>query len=121
MLTKQMSYFRAKPMNVGKITILLDHGYHPQKLQTALENVYSKIRFKPLAKLSKQEKGAEGKSGFMVARWVVERSKANARKACSPFLKTLNGFPYHLITYQAGLIIGNTIGRISTHHSYYSR
>ena len=71
-----------KPVNIPKITILLDHGYHLKKLLAALEVVYpqimKKIRFEHSAKLSKQEKAAEGKSGFVpaVARWVVERSNA---------------------------------------------
>ena len=82
MLSEHVDYFRSKPMNIPKITILLDHGYHPKKLQKALEKVYPqimrKIRFEHSAKLSKQEKAAEGKSGFVpaVARWVVERSNA---------------------------------------------
>lgn len=77
-----MDYFRSKPVNIPKITILLDHGYHLEKLRKALEEVYpqtmKKIRFEHSAKLSKQEKAAQGKSGFVpaVARWVVERSNA---------------------------------------------
>ncbi|MEO1400391.1 MAG: transposase, partial [Cyanobacteria bacterium J06635_1] len=35
MLIKHMDYFRAKPVNIPKITILLDHGYHPDKLREA--------------------------------------------------------------------------------------
>lgn len=82
MLTKHIDYFRSKPMNIPKITILLDHGYHLDKLRKALEKVYPqimrKIRFEHSAKLSKQEKAAQGKTGFVpaVARWVVERSNA---------------------------------------------
>ncbi|MGB3299003.1 MAG: hypothetical protein WBA76_12085 [Phormidesmis sp.] len=49
-------------MNIPKITILLDHGYHPQKLAEALEKVYpqimKKIKFELLAKPSKPEKAA---------------------------------------------------------------
>lgn len=29
MLSDNMDYFRAKPVNIPKVTILLDHGYHP--------------------------------------------------------------------------------------------
>jgi transposase len=82
MLTANMDYFRAKPMNIPKITILLDHGYHPDKLQAALEPVYPqimrKIRFELSTKPSKQEKAAAGLSGFVpaIARWVIERSNA---------------------------------------------
>lgn len=82
MLTQKIDYFRAKPVNIPKITILLDHGYHPEILKQALEKVYpqimQKIKFELSAKPSKQEKAAQGKSGFVpaIARWVVERSNA---------------------------------------------
>ena len=81
-LTLNIDYFRSKPVNIPKITILLDHGYHPNKLKEALEIIYPqimrKIRFELSAKPSKQEKAASGKSGFVpaIARWVVERSNA---------------------------------------------
>nr|WP_228024929.1 helicase-related protein [cf. Phormidesmis sp. LEGE 11477] len=49
MLIRNIDYFRAKPVNIPKITILLDNGYHPDKLSEALESVYpnvmNKIRF----------------------------------------------------------------------------
>jgi transposase len=82
MLTANIEFFRLKPMNIPKITVLLDHGYHPKKLREALEKVYpqimKKIKFELSAKPSKQEKAAQGKSGFVpaIARWVVERSNA---------------------------------------------
>ena len=82
MLTSNIDYFRAKPMNIPKITILLDHGYHPQYLTQELEKVYPgimrKVRFERSTKPSTQEKAAQGKSGFVpaVARWVIERSNA---------------------------------------------
>lgn len=82
MLTRYIDYFRAKPVNIPKITILLDHGYHPDKLTEALEEVYpqvmSKIKFELSSKPSKAVKAAQGKTGFVpaVARWVIERSNA---------------------------------------------
>ncbi len=30
MFSQNLDYFRAKPVNIPKITILLDHGYHPE-------------------------------------------------------------------------------------------
>ncbi len=68
-------------MNIPKITILLDHGYHLDKIATELEKIYPgimrKIRFELSPKPSKAQKKAEGKSGFVPvrARWVVERSQ----------------------------------------------
>ncbi|MGI0494224.1 transposase [Alkalinema pantanalense CENA528] len=82
MLTHNIDYFRQKPLDLPKITIMLDHGYHPDKIQAALEQVYpeimSKIQFERSAKPTKAEKAAQGKSGFVpvAVRWVIERSNA---------------------------------------------
>ncbi len=82
MLLKNINYFKSKPVNIPKITILLDHGYHLEKLRTELQKVYpqimTKIRFELSAKPSKAEKKAQGKSGFVPVktRWVIERSNA---------------------------------------------
>ncbi len=75
MLTLNINYFKSKPVNIPKLTILLDHGYHVDYLIEKLEQVYpqimTKIRFERATKPSKQEKAAQGKSGFVptVARW----------------------------------------------------
>jgi transposase len=82
MLTLNINYFKSKPVNIPKLTILLDHGYHVDYLIEQLEQVYpqimTKIRFERATKPSKQQKAAQGKSGFVptVARWVIERSNA---------------------------------------------
>ncbi|WP_414565648.1 transposase [Anabaena sp. CCY 9613] len=82
MLTKNIDYFQSKPVNLAKITILLDHGYHPEHLRQELEKVYpqmmTKIRFELSPKPSKHEKKELGQSGFIpvAARWVIERSNA---------------------------------------------
>jgi len=82
MLSQNIDYFRQKPGELPKTTILLDHVYHPEKLQLALEQIYpaimTKIRFEVSAKLSKAGKAAEGKSGFVpvAVRWIIERSNA---------------------------------------------
>lgn len=81
-LRQNIDYFRAKPVNIPKIMLLVDHGYHPETLKTALEAVYPqimrKIKFERSPKPSKAEKAAAGKTGFVpvAARWVVERSHA---------------------------------------------
>src|ERR671910_2729228 len=46
MLTKNMDYFKSKPVNVPKITILLDHGYYPEHLTAELKKVYPQIMTK---------------------------------------------------------------------------
>jgi len=82
MLIANIDYFKSKPVNIPKITILVDHGYHPNVIIAALEAVYPgimrKIRIERSAKPSKEQKQAEGKSGFVVVktRWVIERSNA---------------------------------------------
>jgi hypothetical protein len=62
MLTQNIDYFKSKPVELPKTTILLDNGYHPEKLTKALEEIYpemmTKIQFELSAKPSKAEKAA---------------------------------------------------------------
>lgn len=82
LLSINLDYFTAKPVNIPKITILLDNGYHPDKLTAALQKVYpqmmTKIRFQLAPKPTKAQKAAQGKTGFVpvATRWVIERSNA---------------------------------------------
>ena len=82
MLTNNLDYFRAKPVNIPKITILLDHGYHPAKLTLALQAVYPQIMTKSRCKLAPKPtpaiKLATGKAGVVpvATRWVIERTNA---------------------------------------------
>ena len=81
-LIKNIDYFRSKPVNIPKVTLLLDNGYHPQTLEEGLKKEYPqimrKIRFELSPKPSKAEKVAQGKTGFVpvATRWVIERSNA---------------------------------------------
>ena len=69
-------------MKVPKSTILLDNGYHLQKLEQELSKIYPqimrKIRFELSPKLSRDQKKEQGKTGFVPvkARWVIERSNS---------------------------------------------
>lgn len=60
MFTNNIEYFKSKPINIPKITILLDHGSHIDRLVKELQKVYPqimrKIRFERSKKHSKQEK-----------------------------------------------------------------
>lgn len=82
MLSHHLDYFRVKPVNIPKTTILLDNGYHPDKIATALQAIYpqimTKIRLQLAPKPSKAEKAAQGKTGFIVVatRWIIERTNA---------------------------------------------
>ncbi len=92
MFTVNIEYFSSKPVNIKKITILLDYGYHIDYLVRELQKVYpeimTKIRFEPSKKPLKQEKEAERKKGFIpaIARWVIERSNA-WRSRCKILVK----------------------------------
>jgi hypothetical protein len=33
MFSGNIDYFKSKPVNIPKITILIDNGYHPEKLE----------------------------------------------------------------------------------------
>ena len=63
MLSQNIDYFKSKPDDLPKTTILLDNGYHPEKLTQALEAIYpeimTKIQFELSAKPSKAEKEAK--------------------------------------------------------------
>ncbi|PSB28753.1 IS5/IS1182 family transposase [Chlorogloea sp. CCALA 695] len=103
MLTQNIDYFKAKPVNIPKITILLDHGYHLDYLTQELERIYpqvmTKIKFELSTKPSKQEKAAQGKSGFVpaVARWVIERSNAWMER-CKNLVKNFERTLFHATT-----------------------
>ncbi|MGL4610920.1 MAG: transposase [Trueperaceae bacterium] len=60
MLSTHIDYVKRKPMNIPKIMLLLDHGYPPELIQKALQQVYPAIMKKMLiqrcAKPSKAEK-----------------------------------------------------------------
>jgi len=82
MLSKNIHYFKSKPVNIPQITILLARGYHPELLTVELKNMYprimTKIKFELSEKPSKQQKEAQGQSGFVPvkAKWIVEGSNA---------------------------------------------
>ncbi len=72
----------SQAVNIPKITILLDNGYHPEKLIEQLKQIYpqimTKIRFELSPKPSKSQEKKDGKTGFVPvkARWVIERSNS---------------------------------------------
>ena len=59
MLTKNIDYFKSKPVKLPKITILLDHRYQPEHLTTELKKIYpqilGKIKFELSEKPSKKK------------------------------------------------------------------
>ena len=103
MLTNNIEYFRAKPVNIPKITILLDNGYHPEKLIEKLRQIYpqimTKIRFELSPKPSKSQKKKDGKTGFVPvkARWVIERSNSWMER-CKSLIKNFERTLAHAAT-----------------------
>ena len=103
LLTLNIDSCQAKPVELPKTTILLDHGYHIDALIAALELVYpeimTKISFERSTKPSKQEKAAQGKTGFVpaVARWVIERSNAWMER-CKSLVKNFERTLAHATT-----------------------
>ncbi len=61
MLIGNLDYFRAKPMNIPKITILLDHGYHPHGLVETLEQEYPQMMNK--IQVRARAEALEGRKG----------------------------------------------------------
>ena len=82
MLSKNRDYFRDKPVKLPKTTILFVQGYHPKKLTAEFEKLYpqimTKIKFKLSSKPSREQKQAQGKTGFVPVstRVGIERSNA---------------------------------------------
>ena len=81
-LSSKIDYFKLKPVELPKTTILIDNGYHPNKLESELKKIYpeimTKIQFELAPKPSKKEKDKQGRSGFVPVkvRWVIERSNS---------------------------------------------
>jgi hypothetical protein len=99
MLSINIDYFKSKPVELPKTTILLDNGYHPDKIEKELKQIYpeimSKIQWELSPKPSKAEKEKSGKSGFVPVkvRWVIERSNSwveRCKSLVKNFERTLN-------------------------------
>jgi hypothetical protein len=46
MFEQNIDYFKFKPVNIPKITVMTDHGYDPKHLTTELEKIYPQIMTK---------------------------------------------------------------------------
>ena len=99
MLSDNIDYFKSKPVNIPQITILLDHGSHPEKIIMELKKIapgiWTKIRFKLSPKPSKAQKKELGQTGFVPvrARWVIERTNSwmeRCKGLVKNFERTLN-------------------------------
>lgn len=104
LLRENQAYFLNLPAG-HVITLLLDHGYHPEDLRQKLEKiapqVAARIQFKLAEKVTPEQRDAAkaanpAKKGFVVIkqRWIVERTNAWINqcrvlwKNCEGILKT---------------------------------
>jgi len=92
MFKNNIDFFKSKPMNIKKIGVLVDQGYHPNIIMKALKEVYpaidKKIKITVSEKMSRAEKEERGLKGFVPQkmRWVVERSNAWVER-CKSLIK----------------------------------
>jgi transposase len=82
-----LNFFKKKKVNTPKITVLLDNGYHKQKLEKEIKKInpdllkYIKIeiteKISPKQREESKKKNPK-KQGFVVQykRWIVERTNA---------------------------------------------
>lgn len=82
MIQKNLDYFKQKPVNSKKITILVDNGYHKEKLETELKKIYSQILTKIRIQVTPKPTKDLNNPGFKPVhkRWVVERTNAWSEK-----------------------------------------
>lgn len=79
-----LEFFRSLPVKSEEycLTILLDSGYNKASIESKLEAIYpeilTKITIEIAPKMSREQKKAQGLTGFVVIakRWVVERSNS---------------------------------------------
>jgi hypothetical protein len=78
MLTDNIDYFKSKPQDLPKTTILVDNGYHPDKLTSAVAAIYpemmTKIQFELSPKPSTAQKKAKGQVGFVPVAAIASES-----------------------------------------------
>ena len=95
-----IDYFKKKPVNIPKITILLHSGYHLKFLTEKLQDIYpaimTKIRFQLAPKPSRQKNKLQGKTGFIPqpTRWIIERSNAWMER-CKSLVKNFDRTLHH--------------------------
>jgi len=92
MIQKNIDYFKEKPVNTKKITILLDNGYHKEKLETELKKIYPQIMRKIRIQITPKPTKDPNNPGFKPVhkRWLVERSNSWMEK-CRVLWKNCEG------------------------------
>ena len=77
-----LTFFKKKKVNTPKITVLLDNGYHKQKLEKELQEIYPQILTKIRIQITPKPSKDKDNPGFKPVhkRWVVERTNAWVEK-----------------------------------------
>lgn len=85
-----LDYFKSKPVNIKKITILLDNGYHKDYLEKELKKIYPQYLTKIRFKITPKPTADPDNPGFKPVhkRWVVERTNSWFEK-CRILLKNV--------------------------------
>jgi ribosomal protein L23 len=91
-IQQKIDFFKQKQVNTKKITILLDNGYHKDKIETELQKIYSQILTKIRIKVTPKPKKDKRNPGFKPVhkRWVIERSNSWMEK-CRSLWKNCEG------------------------------
>ena len=78
MVERNIEFFKKKAVNSKKITLLLDNGYHKQKLEKKLQEIYPGILRKIKLEITPKPTKDKDNPGFKPVhkRWVVERTNA---------------------------------------------
>jgi Transposase DDE domain len=96
LITTYIKYFKEKPVNTKKITILLDNGYHPLKIMEKLKIIYPQISTKITLKVTPKPLKDKENPGFKPVhkRWIVEVANSISDKCrvlwknCEKYLDT---------------------------------
>ena len=85
-----LTYFKSKPVNTKKITILLDNGYHKDYLEKEVTKVYPQYLTKIRFQITPKPTADPNNKGFKPVhkRWVVERTNSWFEK-CRILLKNV--------------------------------
>ncbi len=93
---KNINYFKQKSVNTKKITILLDNGYHKDKLEKELQQIYPQILTKLKIQITPKPTKDKDNLGFKPVhkRWIIERTNSWNEKCrvlwknCEKFIET---------------------------------
>jgi Transposase DDE domain len=108
LITTYIEFFKQKPVNIKKITFLVDNGYHPLKIYESLIKIYPGIKTKLKIKVTPKPVKDNENPGFKPVhkRWIVEQANSFIDKCrclwknCERYLETSKcKVQYHPLNY----------------------